>query len=72
VAGEFLGRYGADMTRQEAIQKVIDYILEHEKEPLVIHAFDGPTPMRGCLLMLEALGLVKFDDEPSVDNEPST
>jgi hypothetical protein len=53
------------MTRHEAILKITDYLREHRVDPKtpVGVAFDGDSPMRGCLLMLEALGLVRFDDE---------
>ena len=60
------------MTRAEAIEKVKLYLMKVEYVPRFVAdgAFDGDTPMRGSLLMLEALGLVKFDDTP--DDPPAS
>lgn len=54
------------MTRDQTIEFLKVYFVEHGgiDRQEADWAFDGKTPMRGCLLMLEALGLVKFDDSP--------
>lgn len=54
------------MTRSEAIEE-IKYHLIHRggaTQDQADIAFMGPSPLNGALFMLEALGLVKFEDTP--------
>lgn len=53
------------MTRDEAIKKVRDYMVKHgASSDAAFYALVDPSPMYGCLLMLEALGLVEFEEPP--------
>ncbi len=51
------------MKRKDAVDDIIRYLLKHGvSEDGARAAMDYETPMYGCLLMLEALKLIEFDD----------
>ncbi len=52
------------MTREDAIEKVIKYIIANSDtgENEIRCAFMGHSPMRGALMMLECFGLIELGE----------
>jgi hypothetical protein len=56
----------AEMTREETIQRIVDHFAANwgEDREYCERALKTQSPLWACLRLLEALGLVKYDDDP--------
>jgi hypothetical protein len=53
------------MTREQTTQKIVNHFAaQGEDRGYVVCALQTPYPLWAMLQLLEALGLVKYDDDP--------